>query len=122
MTVFDLFHCSITLHDQTAPTHLLVAHSFIQDVVKGVGAQHADDQRGVLLRKGLRRPLNELVKVEQENGLYLVLARSLGAGRGAEQEERQDKAPSSKRQTPGKLLTESSRPISPPQAKVGAWC
>ena len=79
-----IFHAAIALHDQGSVVHPFTAHGLIQVRAERVPSEHADDQRSLCVGEGLGRPLYKLSKVEQENGLELILPRRLCLRRQAQ--------------------------------------
>src|SRR2546422_9815929 len=52
---------------------MLPAYGGIEEIAERVTTQNPDDQRRLRVRNGLRRPIDELREVEQEDGLHLSL-------------------------------------------------
>src|SRR5882672_3865254 len=86
----DVFHALIALDDEGPRAAPLPAHGGIEEVAERVATQNPDDQRRLRVGNGLRRPIDELREVEQENGLHLRLGglrRLRSQARGADQQQ-----------------------------------
>src|SRR6266566_3751668 len=69
----DVFHPLIAMDDEWPRSPTLSAHGGIEKVAERVATKNADDERRLRVGNGLRRPIDELREVEQEDGLHLSL-------------------------------------------------
>src|SRR6266853_193687 len=69
----DVVHPLITMDGEGPRSATLPADGGVEEVAERILAQNPDDQGRLRIRNGLRRPIDELREVEQENGLYLRL-------------------------------------------------
>ena len=53
----------------------LVLNGAFQHTLERVVAEHADDERRIVCRQGLRRPINKLTEIIQIGGLHLIFGR-----------------------------------------------
>src|SRR5207245_11607657 len=86
----DVFHALIAMHDEGPRSPMLAAHGGIEKVAERVATQNPDDERRLRVGNGLRRPIDELREVEQEDGLHLHLgglSRLRAEAGGADQEQ-----------------------------------
>src|SRR2546421_6761017 len=86
----DVFHALIAMHDEGPRSPMLAAHGGIEKVAERVATQNPDDERRLRVGNGLRRPIDELREVEQEDGLHLSLggrSRLRAEAGGADQEQ-----------------------------------
>src|SRR6266550_3772148 len=67
----DIVHSLITTDREWPRSPMFPAHGGIEEIAERVGTQNSDDQRRLRVGNGLRRPIDELRKVEQEDGLHL---------------------------------------------------
>src|SRR5712691_7321662 len=91
----DVFDALIALDDERPRAATFSPHGGIEEAAERVATQNPDDQRRLRVGNGLRRPIDELREVEQEDGLDL----SLGGLRrlrfetgGAHQQQRGDRS------------------------------
>src|SRR5947199_10624720 len=73
MTSLDLLHPLIALDDQGPIVHFFTPHGLVQISAKGILSQDTNNQRRSRFGEGIRRPLDKLSKVKQENSLHLIL-------------------------------------------------
>ena len=79
LAVADLTDIAVTTHQQRTVIYLLAPDCFIQTRTERIVAEDTDDKRFAGGRECLGRPFDEMRKIEDENGLDLVLRRGLGA-------------------------------------------
>ena len=69
----DVFDPLIAMDYEWPCSPMLPAYGGIEEIAERVTTQNPDDQRRLRVRNGLRRPIDELREVEQEDGLHLSL-------------------------------------------------
>src|ERR1041384_656723 len=78
MAVGQCLRARETLHNQTPSVSGLAIDHLLDQDAGSVIADHTDDQRGTVIGKCLRRPFDELYKIEQKGRFGLVLVEYAG--------------------------------------------